>query len=174
MVHLANLQPGGPFEMRIAGNKPGETPIVVKDVLVGEVWLGSGQSNMDFTVATTTRHYFAGVHQRSQEIAAANYPNIRMFTGGWKNSYEPQSDVSGTWLVVHAGKRREMSAIGYLFARDMQKELKVPFGIITEAFGASTAEAWTSREALAANPKLKPLLETFDANVAAYKPIHRT
>ena len=62
-----------------------------------------------------------------------------------------------------------MSAIGYLFARDMQKELKVPFGIITEAFGASTAEAWTSREALAADPQLNQLLAAFDANVAAYK-----
>ena len=62
-----------------------------------------------------------------------------------------------------------MSAIGYLFARDMQKELKVPFGIITEAFGASTAEAWTSRDALMANPKLKPLIDDFDAKVAAYK-----
>jgi sialate O-acetylesterase len=62
-----------------------------------------------------------------------------------------------------------MSAIGYLFARDMQKELKVPFGIITEAFGASTAEAWTSREALAADPKLKPLIDTFDAKVVAYR-----
>ena len=139
------------------------------DVLVGEVWLCSGQSNMDFTLAKTTRHYFAGVLNETQEVAAANYPNIRMFTGGWRTSYEPQSSVSGIWLVCTPENAREFSAIGYLFARDMQKELKVPFGIITESFGASTAEAWTSREALAANPKLKPLLETFDANVAAYK-----
>ena len=91
MVRLAKLHPGGPFEMRIAGNKPGETPIVVNDVLVGEVWLGSGQSNMDFTVGTTPRHYFAGVQNEAEEIAAANYPNIRIFTGAWKNSYEPQT-----------------------------------------------------------------------------------
>jgi sialate O-acetylesterase len=81
MVRLTKLKPGGPFEMTIAGNKPGETQIVVKDILVGEVWLGSGQSNMDFTVATTTRHYFAGVKNEAEEIAAANYPQIRMFTG---------------------------------------------------------------------------------------------
>jgi len=169
MLRLTKLKAGGPFEMTIAGNKAGETPIVVKDVLVGEVWLGSGQSNMDFTVGTTTRHYFAGVKNEAEEVAAANYPNIRMFTGGWKNSYEPQSDVSGSWLLVTPETVKEMSAIGYLFARDMQKELKVPFGIITEAFGASTAEAWTSREALAAEPQLKPLLEAFDAQVTAYK-----
>ena len=169
MVRLSKLKAGGPFEMTIAGNTAGETPIVVKDILVGEVWLGSGQSNMDFTVATTTRHYFAGVKNEAEEIAAANYPQIRMFTGAWKNSYEPQSEISGTWLVVTPETVEEMSAIGYLFARDMQKELKVPFGIITEAFGASTAEAWTSREALAADPKLKPLIDTFDAKVVAYR-----
>jgi sialate O-acetylesterase len=155
--------------MTIAGNTADDTPIVVKDILVGEVWLGSGQSNMDFTVATTTRHYFAGVKNEAEEIAAANYPQIRMFTGAWKNSYEPQSEISGTWLVVTPENVREMSAIGYLFARDIQKELKVPFGIITEAFGASTAEAWTSREALSADPKLKSLIDAFDAKVAAHK-----
>jgi sialate O-acetylesterase len=169
MVRLTKLKPGGPFEMTIAGNKAGETPIVVKDVLVGEVWLGSGQSNMDFTVGTTTRHYFAGVKNEAEEIAAANYPQIRMFTGAWKNSYEPQTEVSGSWLIVTPENVKEMSAIGYLFARDMQQELKVPFGIVTQAFGASTAEAWTSREALAAEPQLKPLIDAFDANVAAYK-----
>jgi sialate O-acetylesterase len=169
MVRLTKLKAGGPFEMTITGDKAGEAPIVVKDVLVGEVWLGSGQSNMDFTVAKTTKHYFAGVNNEDQEVAAANYPTIRMFTGAWKNSYEPQSDVSGTWLVVTPENVREMSAIGYLFARDMQKELKVPFGIITEAFGASTAEAWTSREALASDPRLTSLLVEFDTKAAAYK-----
>jgi sialate O-acetylesterase len=126
MVRLTKLKPGGPFEMTIAGNKAGETPIVVKDVLVGEVWLGSGQSNMDFTVGTTTRHYFAGVKNEAEEIAAANYPQIRMFTGAWKNSYEPQTEVFGSWLIVTPENVKEMSAIGYLFARDMQQELKVP------------------------------------------------
>ena len=168
MVHLRKLKSGGPFEMRIVGNKAGDAPIMVKDVLVGEVWLGSGQSNMDFTVATTTRHYFAGVANEAQEIAAANYPNIRMFTGGWKTTTQPQTTISGSWLVVTPENVKEMSAIGYLFARDMQKELNVPFGIITEAFGASTAEAWTSREALAAVPQLNQLLVNFDASVTTY------
>jgi sialate O-acetylesterase len=117
-----------------------KSAIKCDDVLVGEVWLCSGQSNMDFTLATTTRHYFAGVLNETQEVAAANYPNIRMFTGGWRSSYEPQSSVSGTWLVCTPENAREFSAIGYLFARDMQKELNVPFGIITESFGASTAD----------------------------------
>jgi sialate O-acetylesterase len=143
--------------------------IQCNDVLVGEVWLCSGQSNMDFTVARTTKHYFAGVNNETQEVAAASYPNLRMFTGEWRRSYEPQSSVPGTWQVCTPENAREFSAIGYFFARDLQRELKVPLGIITESFGASTAEAWTSREALAADPKLKPLLDRFDTNVAAYK-----
>jgi sialate O-acetylesterase len=169
MVRLNKLKSGGPFQMTITGSKAGDLAIVVKDVLVGEVWLGSGQSNMDFTVAKTVKHYFAGANNEDQEVAAANYPNIRMFTGAWKNSYEPESDVSGTWLVCTPENVKEFSAIGYFFARDMQKELKVPFGIITESFGASTAEAWTSREALAADAQLAPLLEAFDSKVTAYK-----
>jgi sialate O-acetylesterase len=76
MVRLGKQKAGGPFEMTISGNGVGEPPIVVKDILVGEVWLGSGQSNMDFTVGTTTRHYFAGVKNEAEEVAAANYPQI--------------------------------------------------------------------------------------------------
>ena len=154
--------------LTVTGSSSNDT-IKCEDVLVGEVWLCSGQSNMDFTVAKTTKHYFAGVNNETQEVAAANYPYIRMFTGDWRRSYEPQSTVPGTWLVCTPENAREFSAIGYFFARDMQKELKVPFGIITESFGASTAEAWVSRDALAAKPQLKPLLERFDTNVAAYK-----
>ena len=86
VAHLTKLKSGGPFEITISGKKAGDAPIVVKDVLVGEVRLGVGPVSMDFTVATTTRHYFAGVANEAQEIAAANYPNIRMFTGGWKTT----------------------------------------------------------------------------------------
>ena len=145
------------------------TPLQCNDVLVGEVWLCSGQSNMDFTVARTVKHYFAGVTNEAEEVAAANYPTIRMFTGEWRRSYEPQSTVPGTWRVCTPENVREFSAIGYFFARDMRQELKVPFGIVNESFGASTAEAWISREALAADRHLKPLLERFDTNVGAFK-----
>ena len=98
-----------------------------------------------------------------------DYPNIRMFTGDWVRSYEPKSDVPGTWRVCTPENVKEFSAIGYFFARDLQKELKVPVGILTETFGASTAQAWIRREALAADPELKPMLEKFDADVAAYR-----
>ena len=124
---------------------------------------------MDFTVAKTTKYYFAGVTNEAQEVAAANYPNIRMFSGAWRRSYEPQTAIEGVWKICTPENVKEFSAIGYFFARDLQKKLDVPVGILTETYGASTAQAWIRREALAADPELKPMLDKFDADVAAYK-----
>ena len=146
-------------------------PARCDDVLVGEVWLCSGQSNMDFTVAKTEKYYFAGVNHEAEEVAAANYPLIRMFTGEWTRTCMPQATVAGTWRVCTPETVREFSAVGYFFARDLQKELRVPVGIIAETYGASTAQAWIRREAIAANPRLKPVLEEFDAKVKNYVPL---
>ncbi len=147
-----------------------DTPLVIHDVLVGEVWLASGQSNMDFTVAKTEKYYFAGVLNEAAEVAAANHPLVRMFTGEWTKSYEPQTNVAGTWKICTPENVREFSAIAYFFARDLQRELKVPVGIVTLTYGASTAQAWIRREAITANPLLKPSLDAFDAKVKSYTP----
>jgi sialate O-acetylesterase len=146
-------------------------PARCDDVLVGEVWLCSGQSNMDFTVARTGKYTFAGVNHEAEEVAAASYPLIRMFTGEWARTYRPQSTVAGVWRVCTPETVREFSAVGYFFARDLQKELRVPVGIITETYGASTAQAWIRREAIATNPLLKPVLDEFDAKVKVYVPL---
>lgn len=153
----------------VHGSKTDE-PIRLDDVLVGEVWLCSGQSNMDFTLAKTEKYYFAGVNNEAEEVAAANYPNIRMFTGEWARAYEPQSRVAGAWKVCTPENAPEFSAVGYFFARDLLRALKVPVGIVTMTYGASTAQAWIRREAIAADPRLKPALEEFDAKVKAYIP----
>jgi sialate O-acetylesterase len=145
-------------------------PIQLEDVLVGEVWLASGQSNMDFTVALTEKYYFAGVTNEAAAVAAANYPRLRMFSGEWTRSYTPCNTVAGTWKVCTPENVREFSAVGYFFARDLQKELNVPVGIVTLTYGASTAQAWIRREAIAAQPKLKPVLDDFDAKVKAWVP----
>ncbi|HVU36659.1 MAG TPA: sialate O-acetylesterase [Opitutaceae bacterium] len=147
-----------------------EDPLELTDVLVGEVWLCSGQSNMDFTVAKTDKYYFAGVNNEAAEVAAADYPDIRMFTGEWTRSYTPQARVAGQWKVCTPENVREFSAIGYFFARDLQRALHVPVGIVTLTYGASTAQAWIRREAIAADPRLKPVLDEFDAKVKAYVP----
>jgi sialate O-acetylesterase len=155
--------------LKVSGSKTAQQ-LVLEDVLVGEVWLCSGQSNMDFTVAKTPKYYFAGVTNEAEEVAAANYPNIRMFTGEWTRAYEPQPSVGGTWKPCTPENVREFSAVGYFFARDLQKELKVPVGIVTLTYGASTAQAWIRHEAITANPRLKPLLDAFDEQVKNYVP----
>ena len=169
-VRLTKLKPGGPFEMTIAGKKPGETPIVVKDVLVGEVWLGSGQSNMQFYVSNKgPGHAPYGLLDEDKEIAAANYPQVRMFTVKMATTIDPQTDAVGEWQVCTPQNVPNFSAVGYLFARDLNQALKLPVGIVLSAFGASTAEAWIPRDTLAADPQLKPMLDKFDAREAYFK-----
>jgi len=158
-----------PRELLVRGNgKSGIGNCKCADVLVGEVWLASGQSNMDFSLSKKVK-YFAGVTNEEQEIAAANYPLIRVFTGESAKAYTPQNRVAGEWKICSPETAPAFSAVGYFFARDLQKEIKVPVGIVTLAFGASTAEAWIQREALASDLQLKPLLDRFDAAVEKFR-----
>jgi sialate O-acetylesterase len=167
-VSLAKLKAGGPFEMTISGNSPGETPIVIKDVLVGEVWLGSGQSNMQFNVSAKG-HPPYGLIDEDKEIAAANFPQLRMFTVKTATALDPQPALTGEWQVCSPAVVADWSAVGYLFGRDLNQALKQPVGIVLSAFGASTAEAWIPRDAMAADPLLKPMLDKFDAREDYFK-----
>ena len=154
-------------KLTVTGSQSAQ-PIELEDVLVGEVWLASGQSNMDFSVSKKVK-YFAGVANEDQEIAAANHPLVRMFTGNAAKAYAPQTKVAGEWQVCTPETVPAFSAVGYFFARDLQADIHVPVGIITLAFGASTAEAWIQREALAADPQLQPMLTRFDAAVDSFR-----
>ena len=151
----------------VTGSKTAQ-PIKLDDVLVGEVWLASGQSNMDFSMSKKVK-YFAGVTNEDAEIAAANYPLIRMFVGVAQKSYAPKNSDGGEWKVCTPETAPAFSAVGYFFTRDLQRELKVPVGIVAQAFGASTAESWIDRETMAADAKLKPMLDRFDAAVEAFR-----
>jgi sialate O-acetylesterase len=164
MVRLRNLKAGGPYELQIAG----KNSLTIHDVLVGEVWIGSGQSNMEFTVSQKVAR-FAGMLDEDKVIAAANYPTIRMFTEKQAKSYTPKEGLAGEWKVCSPETVPGFSAVGYLFARDLQQRLHVPVGILTVAYGASTAEAWLPRQALTADPQLKPMLDRFDILVDFYK-----
>jgi sialate O-acetylesterase len=164
MVRLTDLKAGGPYEMTIAG----KNRITVKDVLAGEVWLGSGQSNMAFTVSKKRASY-AGLINEEQEIAAANYPKLRVFMGKTMKAYEPQSTVEGAWEVCSPETVPGFSAVAYLFGRNLHKALDTPVGMLVLAYGASTAESWIPRETMAADPELKPMLDRFDAAVKFFR-----
>jgi sialate O-acetylesterase len=164
MVRMKSLKAGGPFQMTIAGNNT----ITISDVMVGEVWLGSGQSNMAFTVSKKQARW-AGLVDEEREIAEANYPQVRMFTAKAAKTYAPQTELQGEWQVSNPENVPGFSAVGYLFSRDLHRELKQPVGFITLAFGASTAESWIRRETIAGDPLLKLMLDGFDAAVQFFR-----
>jgi sialate O-acetylesterase len=165
IIRLNALKAGGPFEMTVKG----ENTLVLKDVYVGEVWLCSGQSNMDMTVAREDR-YWCGVINEKEEVAQANYPEIRVFDTAYFPTDEVQEKVDGKWEIVSPETVGHLSAAAYFFARDLYKKYKVPIGLITTAYGASTAEAWISQPALEAHLDLTFLIDNYIKKKAAYNP----
>ncbi|MEO7766067.1 MAG: sialate O-acetylesterase [Ferruginibacter sp.] len=157
---LKKLAAGGPYTVTIKGHNT----IVINDVYAGEVWLCSGQSNMDMTVAREDR-YWCGVINEKEEVATANYPLIRVFDTDFSPAIAPQDAVQGKWEVVSPQTVGHLSAAAYFFARDLQQKLKIPIGLITTAYGASTAEAWIRKEAMESSPALKYLLDTFSNKI---------
>src|SRR5207248_2121741 len=133
----------------------GNNSITIKNALIGEVWVASGQSNMEMSVA--------GSKDADLETTSANYPEIRMFTVKKAIALEPAKDVVGMWEVCTPQTVPHFSAVGYFFARDLNQNLKVPVGVIHTSWGGTVAEAWTSREALAAaDPDVKVIIDRFD------------
>jgi len=144
---LKPLAAAGPLEMTIAASNT----IAIQDVLVGEVWLGSGQSNMEFALANAVNH--------DEEIAHANYPLIHLFHVKKVVAEQPADDVVGTWQVCSPETIRSFSAVEYFFGRDLYHDLHVPMGLIESDWGGTPAQAWTSRPALEADPGLKYVLD---------------
>ena len=155
-AELPALPAGGPFELVATG----ANRVVASDVYVGEVWLASGQSNMEFTVSKRAKS-FAGTMNEEAEIAAADHPTIRMFTVPLNAADSPVATVDAAWQVCSPQTVPAFSAAAYFFARDLQASLKVPIGIVNASFGASTAQTWIRRDALAAEPTLAPLLAAY-------------
>lgn len=138
----------------------GTNTLTVNDVAVGEVWVNSGQSNMAFTLK--------GDINAEAAIAAANDPQLRFFAVATNASDTPLSEVPGKWVITNPGSAPLFSAVGYYFARELRKTLKVPVGMLSTSVGGTPAEAWTSHEALAANPDLKSIFEAQDAAIKGW------
>ncbi len=157
MVKLKPLKAGGPFTMTING----DNSLTLTDLLVGEVWVCSGQSNMAFRISPA-------VNNGAQEITEANYPQIRQFYVPGKPAHEPVTDVKSTWQLCAPDAVKNFTAVGYFFARDLYKKLNVPIGIISSSVGGTPAEYWTSREAQLSNPELKQSVNSYDNAVQTY------
>jgi sialate O-acetylesterase len=155
-VTLDPLPVGGPLTMTVKG----KNTITFDDVLVGEVWICSGQSNMQFSLSAS--------YDGDIEALAAKFPKIRLISVPQVGTQEPQNDFKGQWQVCTPDTARDFSAVGYYFGRQLQETLDVPVGLIDDSWGGSACEAWINRERLAEDEKYKPLLARWEATEKRY------
>jgi sialate O-acetylesterase len=154
-LQLAPMLAGGPFTLQVAGKRS----IVVKDVMIGEVWVASGQSNMAFALS--------GSAGAEEEIPKADYPDIRLFTIPKKVALDPQPDtLPASWQPCTPDSAKDFSAVAYYFARDLHRKLKVPIGIVESAWPGTTIEEWMAPEAARRDPQVKSLLELWNGPLA--------
>ncbi len=144
---LEPLAAGGPHTLTVRGTKE----IIIKDVLVGDVWLCSGQSNMQWTVGAS--------RDAAQEIAAAKHARIRLFSVPRKMAEEPQELLAAEWQECSPDTIGSFSAVGYYFGRSLHQELDVPVGLIHSSWGGTVAEAWVSAPALQRLPDFRDALQ---------------
>lgn len=149
LAKIGPFEAGGPFELTVSGPEN----VKLTNVLVGDVWICSGQSNMEMGIANC--------YDKDHEIAAANYPNIRLFTVPKHVAYEPQTDFAknprqpdeAKWLTctpknIMVGDWGGFSAAAYFFGRDLHEKLNVPIGLVHTSWGGTIAEAWVSGTSL--------------------------
>lgn len=152
LVRLASLKAGGPEVLRVTG----KNTIELRDVLVGEVWICSGQSNMELPLSRS--------FESQKDIENSANPMIRLFTVPKLKAKAPVNDVKASWLECAPQNVPGFSAVGYYFGRALQQARKVPVGLIHTSWGGSPAEVWMSEKVLAANPEYqRDILDTFPA-----------
>ncbi len=162
LVKLAEVAAGGPYKMTVSG----KNIIELTDILIGEVWLCSGQSNM----AMQVKNMRDGV----AEVAAANYPQIRLLDVPTMLSGWPEPDIDANWLVCSpqglvSGPWGGFSAVAYYFGRELHKELGVPVGLINASWGGSYIEAWTAPEGFALVPELADIVSEIERVNSEYR-----
>ncbi len=155
-VKLKGLAPGDAGDMTITG----KNTLTVKNVAVGEVWVASGQSNMEWIVSNSLN--------APDEIKAANNSKIRMFTVTKNPKGEPQVDCAGKWELATPQTAGHFSAVGYFFARQVEKELQIPIGVIHTSWGGTPAEFWTPTDVLAADPDYQGNFKSWENTKASY------
>jgi sialate O-acetylesterase len=155
-VQLAALPAGGPHRLRVSGDETVE----LGDVLIGDVWLLGGQSNMEFTLA--------GADTGPEEVASPQNPQLRQLRVPLRASVRPEAEIApAPWVVAEPGRVGEFSAIGYHFARQMQAVQGVPIGLIDAAWGGSMLETWVRRDVALQDPDLAPAVRALPADIGA-------
>ncbi|QIL76895.1 9-O-acetylesterase [Hymenobacter sp. HDW8] len=153
-VTLPAQPTGGPYEMSIKGSNT----IQIRDILLGDVWLASGQSNMEWPLQQNVVNF-------KQEIAQANFPRIRLLNVQDATAAAPQADFkSEGWKVCSPETVGGFSAVAYFFGRDLHQQYKVPIGLIASEWGGTPAEAWTSGQTLRNFPEFAPQVAALESS----------
>ncbi|MFA5257279.1 MAG: sialate O-acetylesterase [Opitutales bacterium] len=180
-IKLRTPDAGGPYSVTVQGYNT----VTIDDVLIGEVWLCSGQSNMEFS--SDWVHNFAKEVKEGQrpatfdpdkevknidaQIAAADYPQMRFFTVGCVTADAPQNDLYGHWVVCTPDTMKGFSLAGYYFGRKLHTELDVPVGMINSSWGGTPADVWTPADLMASDSVLNDFTATRDKETwGPYKP----
>ncbi len=144
ILNIQTPSAGGPYTITIKGNNS----IVLDNILIGEVWVCSGQSNMEM-------NYNWGLPQMKEELGLTNYPAIRFFTVPKSTAEHPQENGMGTWVQSDSTSLKSFSAVAYYFGKKINTTLNVPVGLINASWGGTPAEAWTPVELVNNDPVLK-------------------
>jgi sialate O-acetylesterase len=164
-VYLPKMKAGGPHTLTVSG----KNTLSRTNVLIGEVWICSGQSNMEWRMAQA--------YEPAKAIESSKNEKIRLFTVPKLKADPAIDDIKSAWEFCEPGSVRNFSAVAYYFGRDLQKELGVPVGLIHTSWGGSPAEVWMREEILAENPLYKAEIldvfpdqkKRFDAEVAKWE-----
>jgi len=163
LVKIKTPKAGGPYEMIIRG----KNILLVKNIMFGEVWVCSGQSNMEMPIAYRAIH-FTGILNCEKEIFKTNYPQIRFFKVEKKTAQSVQDDCCGSWSQCAPATAADFSAVAYFFCSDLYKKLNVPIGLIQSAWGGTSVESWMKKQVLESDPNFEPILKHFDEAVINY------
>jgi len=157
-VEVETIEAGGPYTILFKNSKEEK---LLKNVMLGEVWLCGGQSNMDISFRGLANQPVA---HALEHIMDSNYPNLRIYRVPRAFDFEVTNDVKGDWRVSTPNTAEIFSAIGFIFGRQLHKQLNVPVGIILSAWGGSKVEAWMSKEKLASHTEIRYAPEITNSN----------
>ncbi|MBN2712133.1 MAG: sialate O-acetylesterase, partial [Planctomycetes bacterium] len=153
MIKLPPLDAGGPYELEVSGSEK----IKLTDVMMGDVWVCSGQSNMEWPLQKAL--------ERADEVNLADYPNIRLFTVPRTAKLIANQEITTDWQRCTPESAGGFSAVAYYFGRELHRKTGVAIGLINTSWGGTIAEAWTSREWLASDPIQGPVLAEFEKSM---------
>ena len=158
-VSIGTPSAGGPFKIEIKSN---QHKIVLNDIMIGEVWLASGQSNMEMTLMGWPPNDI--INNADEEIAKSSNSKIRMFNVEKQISINPLDDVKGSWKVSSPEETKNFSASAYFFAKELFKKLQVPIGIINSSWGGTPAESWTSKKTIDTFNEFKSVTQSINTS----------